>query len=106
MSLYQILLKWGVDILNPVQVSAENMDSKKLSKEFGKDIVLGGGGCDTQKVLPTGTPEEVRDEVKRRIDDFAPGGGFVFNAVHNIQIVVPVDNIVAMYEAVKDYGKY
>jgi len=108
-SVYEFIpdfIEMGVNILNPVQVSGKNMDSKKLSKEFGKDVVFWGGGCDTQKVLPFGTPEEVRDEVKRRIDDFAPGGGFVFNTVHNIQIGVPVDNIVAMYETVKDYGKY
>lgn len=72
----------GVDILNPVQVSAKDMDSAKLKKEFGKDLVFWGGGCDTQKVLPFGSPEQVKEEVKKRIDDFAPGGGFVFNQVH------------------------
>jgi len=107
-SVYELipdLIEIGIDILNPVQVSANGMDSKKLKKEFGKDIVF-WGGCDTQKVLPFGTPEEVRQEVKRRIEDFAPGGGFVFNQVHNIQAGVPPENIEAMYEAVKEFGKY
>lgn len=108
-SVYELipdLIEIGVDILNPVQVSARNMDSKKLKREFGKDIVFWGGGCDTQNVLPFGTPEEVRDEVKRRIDDLAPGGGFVFSTVHNIQVGVPVENIIAMYQTVEEYGIY
>ena len=108
-SVYEFIpdfVEMGVDILNPVQISAKDMDSKRLKKEFGKDIVFWGGGCDTQKVLPFGTPEEVRKEVKRRIEDFAPGGGFVFNQVHNIQAGVPPENIEAMYEAVKEFGKY
>jgi len=96
----------GVDILNPVQVSAGGMDTQKLKKEFGKDIVFWGGGCDTQRVLPFGTVQEVRDEVKRRIDDLASGGGFVFNTVHNIQDGVPPENIMAMFETVWDYGVY
>ena len=73
------LIEIGVDIINPVQVSAEGMDSARLKKAYGDDIVFWGGGVDTQKVLPFGTPDEVRDEVKRRIDDLAPGGGFVFS---------------------------
>lgn len=96
----------GVDILNPVQVSAGGMDTQKLKKEFGKDIVFWGGGCDTQRVLPFGTVQEVQDEVKRRIDDLASGGGFVFNTVHNIQDGVPPENIMAMFETVWDYGVY
>ncbi len=99
-------IEMGVDILNPVQVSARNMGSKRLKQEFGKDIVFWGGGCDTQKVLPFGTPAEVREEVKRRIGDFAPGGGFVFNQVHNIQVGVPPENIMAMYDAVREFGAY
>jgi len=99
------LIETGVDILNPVQVSAANMDSKKLKKEFGKDITF-WGGIDTQQVLPWGTAQQVRDEVKRRIDDLAPGGGFIFNPVHNIQEEVPPQNIMAMWEALQDYGIY
>lgn len=99
------LIEVGVDILNPVQVSAANMDTKKLKKEFGKDIVF-WGGIDTQQVLPRGTTQQVRDEVKRRIDDLAPGGGFIFNPVHNIQEEVPPQNIMAMWEALQDYGIY
>jgi len=99
-------IEMGVDILNPVQVSAKNMGSRKLKQEFGKDIVFWGGGCDTQQVLPFGTPAEVREEVKRRIGDLAPGGGFVFNQVHNIQVGVPPENIVAMYDAVREFGAY
>ncbi len=100
------LIEMGVDILNPVQVSARNMDSKKLKAEFGNDIVFWGGGCDVQRVLPMGTPAEVRDEVKRRIDDFAPGGGFVFAGIHNIQPDVPPENIVAFYDAALEFGGY
>ena len=96
----------GIDILNPVQISAKGMDSKRLKKEFGKEIVFWGGGCDTQKILPFGTPEKVREEVKQRIEDFAPGGGFVFTQVHNIQAGVPPENIEAMFEAAKEFGKY
>jgi len=82
------------------------MDTRKLKKEFGKELSFWGGGCDTQKILPSASPEEVREEVKRRIEDLAPGGGFVFCQVHNIQPDVPLENIIAMYEAVEDYGKY
>ena len=99
-------IEMGVDVLNPVQVSAKDMDTKRLKREFGKDITFWGGGCDTQKVLPFGTPAEVKEEVKRRIDDLAPGGGFVFNQVHNIQAGVPPENVMAMYEAVHEFGTY
>ncbi len=108
-SIYEFLadfIEAGVDIINPVQVSAADMDSKKLKREFGRKVTFWGGGCDTQKILPYGTPEGVKKEVKRRIRDFAPGGGFVFAQVHNIQPDVPVENILAMYEAVREYGKY
>jgi uroporphyrinogen decarboxylase len=100
------LIEVGVDILNPVQVGATNMDSQQLKKEFGDDLSFWGGGVDTQSVLPNGTPQQVRDEVKRRIDDFAPGGGFVFNTVHNIQADVPPENILAMREALREFGGY
>jgi len=100
------LIEMGVDILNPVQVSAKNMDSKKLKAEFGNDIIFWGGGCDTQSVLPTGTVDDVREEVKRRIDDLALGGGFVFTQVHNIQPGVPLENITAMYDTAMEFGVY
>lgn len=100
------LINIGVNIINPVQVSAKDMDSKRLKKEFGKDIVFWGGGCDTQRILPTGSVEEVKEEVKKRIEDFAPGGGFVFNQVHNIQAGVPPENIMAMYDTLKEYREY
>jgi uroporphyrinogen decarboxylase len=87
----------GVDILNPIQVSAQGMDTGKLKRMFGKDLVFWGGGCDTQRVLPFGSPEDVREEVKRRLDDLAPGGGFVFCQVHNIQANIQPQNIMAMY---------
>ena len=99
-------IEMGVDILNPVQVSARNMDSVRLKREFGRDITFWGGGCDTQRVLPLGSPKTVREEVRRRVGDFAPGGGFVFNTVHNIQPDVPVENLAAMYEAVQEFGQY
>jgi len=106
MPLISDLIESGIDILNPVQVSAAGMDSKELKKRFGKNLTFYGGGADTQRVLPRGTPQEVRDEVKRRIDDFAPGGGFIFNTVHNIQADVPPENIMAMWEALQEFGVY
>jgi uroporphyrinogen decarboxylase len=99
------LIDLGFDILNPVQVSARGMDTRRLQEAYGKDIVF-WGGVDTQHVLPFGKPEEVADEVRRRIDDLAPGGGFIFAAVHNIQALVPPENIVAMFETALEYGQY
>jgi uroporphyrinogen decarboxylase len=98
------LIELGVDIINPVQVSAEGMDSKRLKAAYGRDVTFWGGGVDTQHVLPFGTPDDVRDEVKRRIDDLAPGGGFVFATVHNIQAFVPPANIEAAFDTVLTYG--
>jgi uroporphyrinogen decarboxylase len=100
------LIDIGFDILNPVQVSAKGMDTKALKAQFGRDIVFWGGGVDTQHVLPFGKPQEVVEEVKRRIDDLAPGGGFVFAAVHNIQSLVPPENIVAAFDTALNYGRY
>jgi uroporphyrinogen decarboxylase len=105
-SLIPDLIESGIDVLNPVQVSAAGMDTKELKKRFGRDITFYGGGVDTQRVLPHGTPQEVRDEVKRRIDDLAPGGGFIFNTVHNIQADVAPENIMAMWETLREYGVY
>jgi len=92
------LIEIGVDVINPVQVSARGMDTAELKREFGRDLVFWGGGSDTQHVLPYGTPEDVRAEVRRRKGDLAPGGGFVFTAVHNIQSDVPAANVLAMYD--------
>ena len=100
------LIEIGVDILNPVQVSAAGMDTAQLKRKYGKHLSFWGGGCDTQTILPRGTPADVRAEVKRRIGDLAPNGGFVFNPVHNIQPNVPPENIVAMFDAAREYGHY
>jgi uroporphyrinogen decarboxylase len=99
------LIEAGFDIINPVQVSARGMDTRRLKENFGREITFWGGGVDTQRVLPFGTPQEVADEVKRRIDDLAPGGGFVFAPVHNIQAFVPPENIVAAYDTALEAGR-
>jgi uroporphyrinogen-III decarboxylase len=96
----------GVDILNPVQTSAAGMDPRTLKAELGRKIVFWGGGCDTQTVLPNATPDEVREHVKERMGVFAPGGGFVFTQVHNIQAKVPVENVEAMLDAAYEFGGY
>ena len=100
------LIDVGIDILNPIQYSCIGMNPGELKKEFGKDLVFWGGGIDTQKILPRANRKEVKEEVKKRINDLAPGGGFVFAAIHHIQPEVPPENIVAMVEAVKEYGRY
>jgi len=96
------LIEVGVDVLNPVQVSATGMDSADLKREFGRDLVFWGGGVDTQRVLGAGTPDEVRAEVRRRVADLRGDGGFVFAAVHNIQPNVPAANILAMWSALRE----
>lgn len=100
------LIEIGVDVLNPVQVSAAGMGTADLKRDFGRDLVFWGGGVDTQRVLGGGTPAEVRAEVARRMADLAPGGGFVFASVHNIQANVPGENLGAMWEAVGERGRY
>jgi len=105
-ALLQDFIEAGFDILNPVQTSAANMEPRMLKAKYGDKIVFWGGGVDTQKTLPFGTPEEVKREVRDRIRVFAPGGGFVFNTVHNVQPKIPVDNVLAMYEAVREFGVY
>ncbi len=100
------LIEAGVDILNPLQYNAENMNLIDLKKEFGADLVFWGGAIDTQNILPYGTPEEVKEETKRNINILAPGGGFVFSTVHNIQADVPPENIIAMWETLQQYGNY
>ena len=99
------LVEMGVDILTPVQVSAANMDTKRLKNDFG-DRISFLGGIDTQRVMPFGTVDEVGAEVKRRIEDLALGGGYIIGAVHNIQPEVPPENILAMFNAARKYGKY
>jgi uroporphyrinogen decarboxylase len=94
------LIESGLEIINPVQTTCFRMEPAALKKEFGRDITFWGGGCDTRTVLNRGTPQEVKDHVKRRLEVFAPGGGFVFNTVHNILPDAPPENIVATYEAV------
>ncbi|MBN1810161.1 MAG: methyltransferase [Planctomycetes bacterium] len=100
------LIDAGVDILNPVQYTARQMDAGALKREFGDRLTFWGGGCDTQKVLAGGTPEEVREEVRKQAETLKPGGGFVFNQVHNIQPDVPPENIMAMFEAAREHGSY
>jgi len=89
----------GVEILNPVHIRATGMEPTALKRDFGDALVFWGGGVDTQGVLPYGNPQEVADDVRRNIDALAPGGGYVFNTVHNIQADVPAENLRAMYEA-------
>lgn len=97
-------IKAGFDIINPVQINAAGMDPVHLKKKYGKDLVFWGGGIDTQKTLPYATPEKVREEAFRLCEIFNCGGGFVFNAIHNIQANVPTENIVAMIDAVKEFN--
>jgi len=98
------LIEAGYDIINPVQTNCANMDPVKLKKEFGKDITFWGGGCDTASVLNQATPEQVRKHVHERLEILSPGGGFVFNTVHNILPDVPSQNITAMFTAVKEFN--
>jgi uroporphyrinogen-III decarboxylase len=95
----------GFDVLNPVQCSAAKMGARELKREFGRRFVFWGGGVDTQKTLPFGTPEEVYREVRERIEVFNEGGGFVFNTVHNIQGNTPIENVLSMFKAIADSGK-
>ncbi len=94
----------GFDIINPVQVNAKGMDPVHLKKTYGKDLVFWGGGIDTQKTLPYASPEKIREEVLRLCDIFAKDGGFIFNTVHNIQANVPVENVIAMLNALKEFN--
>ena len=94
----------GFDILNPVQCSATGMDPDEIKAEFGDRVVFWGGGVDTQKTLPFGTPAEVRAQVMDRLRAFSPGGGFVFNTIHNTQARTPVANIVAMVDAIREFN--
>ena len=97
-------IRAGFDIINPVQINATGMDPVKLKQKYGRDLVFWGGGVDTQKMLSFGTPSEVREQVLRTCEIFNKGGGFVFNTVHNIQANVPVENIIAMLNAIQEYN--
>ena len=94
----------GFDILNPVQCSAAGMDAQKLKDTYGKDITFWGGGVDTQKVLPFGTSEDVRRQVLERCEIFGKDGGFIFNAIHNVQHGTPLENMLAMFNAVREFN--
>ena len=100
---FESFIEAGFDIINPVQCSAAGMDPASLKQKYGDRLVFWGGGVDTQQTLPFGTPAQVREEVLRRCEIFAPNGGFVFNTVHNIQAGTPVENVVAMLDAVKEF---
>jgi uroporphyrinogen-III decarboxylase len=108
-SVYEYIADWieaGIDILNPVQISAANMEPENLAREFGGRLVFWGGGCNTQGVLPHKSPAEVREHVRLNMQAFSrPEGGFVFNQVHNIQPDVPVENVQAMLQAAWDFGR-
>ncbi len=93
----------GVDILNPVHVTAVGMEPVALKRDFGDALVFWGGGVDTQGVLPSGTPQQVRDDVRRNLDALAPGGGYIFSTVHNVQADVPPENLMAMWEAMRGH---
>ena len=95
------LIEAGLDAINPVQITCSGMDAAGLKRDFGRDITFWGGGCDTREVLPQGTPEQVRQHVRQQLQILAPGGGFVFQQVHNIMANVPAENIVAMFDAVR-----
>jgi len=98
------LIEVGFDILNPVQTNSRDMDPVELKKEFGKDLVFWGGGVDTTSVINRGTPEEIRKDVLRRCEIFSKDGGFVFAPIHNILSEVPPQNIIAVYNAVKEFN--
>lgn len=100
------LIDNGIDILNPIQISAKNMDPGMLKEKYGDKLVLWGGAIDAQHILPYAKPDEVRRQVRKNIEIFKPGGGFVFNNVHNIQIGVPPENIVALFDAAYEFGFY
>jgi uroporphyrinogen decarboxylase len=101
------LIEMGADILNPIQLSAQGMgDTQKLKREFGDSLSIWGGGIDVQQTLPRATPEEVEKEVKQRLQDLAPGGGFVFSASQTIQPDTPPENVVALWRALRRYGVY
>jgi uroporphyrinogen decarboxylase len=104
-SLIPDLIDAGFEIINPVQTNAFDMDPERLKREFGRDVTFWGGGADTRSVLNHGLPGEVRDHVLKRLEIFSPGGGYVFNPIHNILPDVPPQNIISMFDAVKEFNK-
>jgi uroporphyrinogen decarboxylase len=96
------LIDAGLEAINPVQVNCRGMAAGELKREFGREMVFWGGGCDTRDVLPSATPDEVRRHVQQQIKTLAPGGGFVFQQVHNVMANVPADNIIAMLDAARE----
>jgi len=100
------LIEEGIDILGAVHVGAGGMDAGELKRRFGRDLTFWGGGVDTERMLPHGTPAEIAGEVKRRIDDLAPGGGFIFSTAHNVGADIPPENYMAMWEALQEHGGY
>lgn len=99
------LIDAGLDAINPVQISCRGMEAEGLKRDFGKDLCFWGGGCDTQHMLPNGTPAQIREHVLHQCEVMAPGGGFVFQQVHNIMANVPAENIIAMYDAVREFNQ-
>ncbi len=102
---FESMIDAGIDIINPVQCSAKGMEPRVLKDKYKGRLVFWGGGVDTQHTLPFGTPEEVRAQVLERCEIFSEGGGFVFDAIHNVQAGTPLANIVAMLDAVKEFNK-
>lgn len=105
-SIYELigdLIEAGIEIINPVQTNCKNMEPEKIKREFGKDIVFWGGGCDTREILNLATADQVREHVRKRMEILSPGGGFVFATIHNILSDVPPENIVAVFEAARDF---
>ncbi len=98
------LIEAGLDAINPVQITCSGMDAAELKAEFGSEITFWGGGCDTREILPKAAPEEVKTHVRKQLEILSPGGGFVFQQVHNILADVPPENVAAMFEAVKDWN--
>jgi len=106
-SIYKLmpdLIEAGFEVINPVQTNCADMEPEKLKREFGQDITFWGGGVDTRQILNRAKLEEVKDQVKQRLEIFSPGGGYVFNTVHNILPDVPPENIIAMFEAVEEFN--
>jgi len=101
---FESMFEAGIDIVNPVQCSAAGMEPEKLKAKYGDRLTFWGGGVDTQQILPFGTPDQVREQVLERCRIFAPGGGFVFNTIHNIQAGTPVANILAMLDALRSFN--
>jgi uroporphyrinogen decarboxylase len=107
-SVYPVIgdfVELGVDILNPIQPMAADMDTKRLKQEFGDELVF-WGGIDTQRVLPHGSQDDITEEVKRRLTDLAPGGGYIFSPAHNVQLGVSAQNLLHLYDMGRELGRY